>query len=97
MSENAKNDNLVPLSIKTDAKKPLFDSSIAFDNYYPVLKLVRKVQAYYAGRLPDSCYPKGKATQLVCSDVVGELIEQMIISDKTYGVKMEDEEIYGCS
>jgi hypothetical protein len=53
----------------------MMDYEKAFDNYYPLIEKARAVQAHYKG--------------IVCSDVVGELIKELIRADKTYGVKKE--------
>ena len=65
------------------------DFKKAFDNYYPVLESVRQVGLYYAGKLPDNFYPSGKAELLICSDVVGRLIEAIHRADKTLGIVKE--------
>ena len=51
------------------------DYEKAFNNYYPLIEAAREVQFHYKG--------------VICSDVVGELIKELIKAEKTYGVTKE--------
>ena len=51
------------------------DFEKAFNNYYSLIEAARKVQKHYKG--------------IICSDVVGELINELIKAEKTYGVKRD--------
>jgi hypothetical protein len=55
------------------------DIERAFDNYFPVIEAARKVKAHYMGKVP-----------LICSDVVGELLTELIKADNNYMIGKEE-------
>jgi len=56
-----------------------FDPLRAFDNYFPVIEAARKVKAHYMGNPP-----------IICSDVVGELLTQLMKADNNYKIGREE-------
>ena len=59
------------------------DHKLVLDAYWPIIEKARKVKAYYMGENPGE--PKR-----ICSDVVGEMIEEIQRVESEINVVKED-------
>lgn len=57
-----------------------------FDAHWPVIAAAKRVKNYYAG-------VNNQKTPIICSDVVGKLIEAIIGAEKSFNITLKVEEI----